>query len=89
MNERATDRPYNWFGFWVNFVCGVPFGALIFWRYIGDTFNARGEFDAPMICLMIGFSLIVGVISGGFRDAFWAKLVYLPYSKSLYRSMNE
>jgi hypothetical protein len=58
--------PADWLEFWVRFVCGAIFGAVV---------DLGTMIDAPHPWLVLAaFCLVFGIIAGWFGDRFWELL---------------
>ena len=60
------NAPFEWFGFWVRFVCGAILGASV-----GFLVLAQSEVGRPSGWAVLGIASLFGVASGFWGEAFW------------------
>jgi hypothetical protein len=71
MSLPPHEQAYDWQRFWIHFVCGALFGAVLgalFWFRNGDSGLSA------WLCIG-GVSLAVALLGGVLGDRFWERLV--------------
>jgi hypothetical protein len=72
-SQTSGAKKVDWFGFWVRFVCGAVFGALL-----GFGFVVRSYILTNRTTLVLGvMALILGCAFGAARygDRFWEAVI--------------
>ena len=65
----------NWFGFWVHFLFGAVFGAVMGLWVWG---RAEGTNESMLVGILYigGGALFFGFVAGWFKDKFWEDFRY-------------
>jgi len=71
--DMQKTRKFDWFGFWVRFVCGAVFGAFIGLGFSIRTLQAyqSGPSVRAVISTIVAGMLACGLLSGFGGDSFW------------------
>lgn len=74
----SKNRKVDWFAFWMHFILGALFGALLGFAFWGKSSYASSPSLVPGAVFVGGGSLLLGLIAGCTRDQFWEGFRNIP-----------